>query len=119
MPKILVVDDSPAMRELVRKGVNDSLRSNCEIYEAADGEEALEAMAHEDFDLVVSDLNMPGVDGVQLVRRARELSCSVPVLMVASEADRAQEAIDAGANDCLAKPFSPEQLAEKIRRLLE
>lgn len=109
----------------------------CEFTQAENGVAALEAMDKETFDLVLSDINMPEMDGIQLVQRIRgrtktqttgegdlvlskEVKDDTPIVMITTEGglDMAQEALTAGASDYLKKPFTPEQLAEKIKPLL-
>lgn len=116
--KILVVDDSATMRKILIQALRDS--GFCaEFSEASAGLEALEQLAKLEFALVLCDVNMPAMDGVELVRRLRE-SSSVPIVMVAAPSGlaRAQEAIRAGADDCLTHPFTPEQFREKLGRFL-
>jgi two-component system chemotaxis response regulator CheY len=116
--RILVVDDSATMRKIVIQALRDS-GFHAEFCEAGDGLEALEQLAKLEIALVLCDVNMPAMDGVELVRRMRE-SSSVPVAMVAAQGGmaRAQEAIRAGADECLVHPFTPRQFREKLGRFL-
>ena len=137
MAKILVVDDSATMRKIIMKGVKSSGFDSSEFVEAADGVQALEAMSKEPFDLILSDINMPNMDGITFVRCLRDQKApettaigdkellkkvgnKVPVVMITTEGglEKAQEALAAGANDYLKKPFTPEQLAEKLTPFL-
>jgi two-component system, NtrC family, response regulator AtoC len=116
MARILVVDDDPAIRftleELLRK-------QSHEVQVAASGEEALEHL--EDVDLVVTDLAMPAMDGLELLRIARERVPSVPVLLLTAFGSEriAVNAIKAGAYDYLAKPFDNDEFRFAIERALE
>jgi len=116
--KILVVDDSATMRKIVIQAVKDS-GFQVEFAEAGDGIEALEQLGKHEFALVLSDLNMPRMDGIELVRRMRESGC-VPIVMLTAENGlaKAQEALQAGADDCLWHPFTPQQFREKLGRFL-
>ncbi len=137
MARILVVDDSATMRKIVIKSVKQAGFEDCEFLEAADGVAALETLSKEKADLILLDINMPKMDGIQLVQAVRDqlhsettsvgdiylgkrVPNAIPIVMVTTEGslEKAQEAIGAGANDYLTKPFTPEQLAEKIRPFL-
>ena len=142
MAKILVIDDSATMRKIVMKGVKSAAaavgKAEPEFVEAGDGVEALEQLAkNEGVALILCDVNMPNMDGLQFVRCVRDqkaleetnvgdksllkrVSNSTPIVMVTTEGglDKVQEALAAGANDYLKKPFTPEQLAEKIGSLI-
>lgn len=123
MQRVLVVDDSATMRKIIVKGLRDAGFDECEFSEAADGASALEALRKIDFDLVLSDINMPGMDGLALVRTARDdaaISPDLPIIMITTEGglEKVEEALAAGATDYLRKPFSTEQLQEKIAAFL-
>ena len=116
--KALVVDDSMTIRRIVIKalsmvGINDAV-------EAGDGSEALKATQEHDFDLILLDWNMPKLTGIDALRQLRESGKKTPVIMVTTEAERSRviEAIKTGANDYLIKPFSPDQLAAKVKNVL-
>jgi two-component system chemotaxis response regulator CheY len=123
MARVLVVDDSQTMRKIIVKGLRDAGFGDCEFAEAADGASALEALRKLEFDLVLSDINMPGMDGLALVRAARDdaaISADLAIVMITTEGglEKVQQAIAAGANDYLRKPFTNEQLNEKISSFL-
>jgi len=123
MSRVLVVDDSATMRKIIVKGLRDAGFGTCEFTEAADGTSALEALRKNEFDLVLSDINMPGMDGLSLVRSAREdsaISPDLPIVMITTEGglEKVEQALAAGATDYLHKPFSTQQLQEKIAALL-
>lgn len=119
--KILAVDDSPTMRRIIintlkRAGFND-------IAEATDGKDALAKMQVEEFNFVITDWNMPEMDGLTFVtnlRSSKEYE-TLPVLMVTTRSvkDDIVEAMKAGVNSYIVKPFTPETLKEKIMQVLE
>lgn len=137
MPKVLVVDDSATMRKIVMKGVSDAGYGDVEFVEASDGAEGLEQLAKNEVDLILTDVNMPNMDGLQFVRCVRDQKAlktsavgdkelikkvgnTIPIVMVTTEGglEKVQEALTAGANDYLKKPFTPAQLQEKIAPFL-
>lgn len=116
--KALVVDDSLTIRRIVIKalgivGINEAA-------EAGDGAEAVKAVAEGQFDLILMDWNMPNMTGIEALRAIRQSGNKTPVVMVTTEAEKSRviEAIKTGANDYLIKPFSPEQLAAKVKNIL-
>jgi two-component system, chemotaxis family, chemotaxis protein CheY len=117
MINVLVVDDSAVMRkviirELKKCGIED-------VTEATDGLEGLEAASKEKFDLILMDWNMPGLLGIDVVRKLREAQITTPIMMVTTEGERNNVviAIQAGANNYLVKPFSSEDFSQKIEQL--
>ena len=117
MPRVLVVDDDPQVVRLLR--VNLELEGY-EVVSAGDGNAALEAVAAQKPDLVVCDVMMPGMDGVEVVRRLRADNQTVPVVMLSAKAMRSdmRAGLDAGANEYVTKPFDPAELIEVVDRLL-
>jgi two-component system chemotaxis response regulator CheY len=118
--KILLVDDSRTMRSIQKK-VLEALGCN-EVAEAADGMEALAviASAPAGFNLIVIDWNMPNMDGITLVRKIRERDKTTPLIMATTEAEKTRvlDALKAGVNNYIIKPFTPEALLEKVRQTL-
>ncbi len=116
--KILLVDDSRTIRN-IQKNVLAQL-GHTDIVEAADGVEALSQIAAHHPDLVLIDWNMPNMDGITLVRKIRETDKKLPLIMCTTEAEKARvlEAIKAGVNNYVVKPFTGETLAEKISATL-
>jgi len=114
--KVLVVDDFSTMRRIVKNLLKQIGFTN--IDEAEDGEQAYTKLKSETFGLVVSDWNMPNLDGLGLIKKVRSDSeiNSVPILMVTAEAekDKVISAIQAGVNNYIVKPFTGEVLREKI-----
>jgi two-component system chemotaxis response regulator CheY len=86
--------------------------------EAADGEEALKAFKPGDFDLVLTDWNMPGKNGLEVIQEIRKQDAKVPIIMVTTEADKSRvlQAIQAGVSDYLVKPFTADTLREKLEK---
>ncbi len=114
--KILLVDDDPDLLSVTGFALQ---QAGLLVIKAANGAEALQAFAAEQPDLAVLDINMPGMNGFELARRLREQS-DLPVLMltVRNEEQDVVRALELGADDYLAKPFSPKVLVARIRALL-
>jgi two-component system response regulator MprA len=117
MPRVLVVDDDPQVVRLLR--VNLELEGY-DVVSASDGQQALDAVDADSPDLVVCDVMMPGMDGVEVVRRLRADNKTVPVVMLSAKAMRSdmRAGLDAGANEYVTKPFDPAELIEVVDRLL-
>jgi two-component system chemotaxis response regulator CheY len=119
--KILVVDDFSTMRRIVKNLLRDLGFSN--THEADDGTSAWPMLQNGDFDFVVTDWNMPGMTGIDLLKkiRADERLKGTPVLMVTAEAKRDQivAAAQAGVNGYVVKPFTAAALKEKIEKIFE
>lgn len=117
--KVLLVDDSGVMRKIIARNLNSLWIDD--VVEAADGVEALEAFGDgEGIDLVVTDWNMPNMNGLDLVKTIRKNGHKVPIMMVTTESEREQvlAAIQAGVNDYLVKPFDQDMLTMKLERVL-
>ena len=116
--RILAVDDEAVIREGLKR-VFSGERYRVEAH--AGGRSALERLQEEVFDLVITDLKMPGMDGLELLRSIRILQPEVPVIVITgySTIDSAVEAMKNGATDYVAKPFTPEAIREKVERALE
>jgi two-component system chemotaxis response regulator CheY len=119
--KILVVDDFSTMRRIVKNLLNELGYSD--ITEADDGKTALPLLQGGQFDFVITDWNMPGMPGIELLRhiRADERLKGIPVLMVTAEAQREQiiEAAKAGVSGYIVKPFTGVTLKEKLDKIFE
>jgi two-component system, chemotaxis family, chemotaxis protein CheY len=119
MARILAVDDSAAMRQMV--GITLTSAGH-DVEQACDGHEALQIAERQKFDLVLTDVNMPNMDGLTLVRelRSRVRYRHTPLLVLTTEATEAkkQEGKAAGATGWLVKPFNPERLLAVIARVL-
>lgn len=119
--KVLVVDDFPTMRRIVKNLLKQLGFENIE--EAENGEDALRKLKSGDFGLVVSDWNMPVMEGIELLRRVRsdpQLK-DIPFLMVTAEAEKEKviEAIKAGVDNYIVKPFTGEVLKEKLEKIAQ
>lgn len=116
--KALVVDDSAVMRRITKRALAAAGVEN--IDEATDGAQALEIVSKSDYALVLMDWNMPNMTGIEAVRAIRGQGNDVPIIMVTTESERSRvlEAIKAGVNDYVMKPFTAEGLAERIRDVL-
>jgi two-component system chemotaxis response regulator CheY len=119
--KFLVVDDFSTMRRIIKNLLNDLGYSN--VTEADDGQTALPMLQTGQFDFLVTDWNMPGMPGLDLLKavRADPKLAKMPVLMLTAEAKREQiiEAAQAGVNGYVIKPFTAVTLKEKIDKILE
>ena len=120
---VLIVDDSPAMRAFVKRVVTLSGFDMGACLEAANGSEALDVLHKEWVDVILTDINMPVMNGQEFVRNlaADENFRSIPVLVVSTDRteDRIREMISLGAKGYVPKPFQPEQLREELERVLE
>ncbi|MBI4231249.1 MAG: response regulator [Planctomycetes bacterium] len=119
LSSVLLVDDSAVMRMHVARTLRQAGYAGLTITQASDGEEALQHLQAHRFDLVISDLHMPRLDGLELVRRIRAAGLDVPVLLVTAEgsARKQTEAVVSGVTAYLTKPVTPDQLREKIEPL--
>lgn len=119
--KILIVDDFSTMRRIIKNLLRDLGFTNTQ--EADDGSSALPLLKSADFDFLITDWNMPGMTGIDLLKavRADDKLKSLPVLMVTAEAKREQiiEAAQAGVNGYVVKPFTAQALKEKIEKIFE
>ncbi|CAH7346619.1 chemotaxis protein CheY [Vibrio chagasii] len=119
--KILVIDDFPTMRKIIKSLLGELGYSD--IDEAENGLEGLKLMRACNYDLVISDWNMPTLDGVQMVQQMRKMKDlkATPVLMVTAEAKREQiiYAAQAGVNGYIVKPFNGATLREKIDKIMQ
>ncbi len=119
--KFLIVDDFPTMRRIVKNLLGDLGYAN--TVEADDGNTALPMLKAGGIEFVVTDWNMPGMTGIELLRAIRSdpATASLPVLMVTAEANKEQivEAAKAGVNGYIIKPFTAETLKEKLDRIIQ
>ena len=116
---ILVVDDSASMRNLVNMTLNDD---GFEVIEAFDGQDALRKLAGQKIHLVISDVNMPNMDGITFVTEMKKLPAYkfVPVIMLTTEGsdEKKKAGQAAGAKAWVVKPFQPAQMLAAVRKLL-
>lgn len=120
--RVLIVDDSPVMRTFIRRIIVLSGMEGAEFLEASDGCEALKLLRAQWVDVVLTDINMPSMDGEQLVRclEADDLLKSVPVVIVSTDSteSRMRQMLALGARGYVKKPFLPETLREELERVL-
>ena len=116
----LVVEDSPTMRQLIVLAL--SRIRGLTVVEADDGVAALRVMAGQRFDIILTDINMPIMDGLKLVRRIRgdEATAKVPIVIITTEggAEDRQRALNLGANAYITKPIQAPQVISKVKELL-
>lgn len=116
---IMTVDDSPSMRMLLKAALTDL---GYKVLEAEDGVEALERLGGVEPDLLITDINMPRLDGFGLIERVRQQDRhrNLPILVLTTESsdEKKQRARSAGATGWIVKPFHPDKLAAAIRRVL-
>jgi len=119
----LIVDDSSVMRKIVERALRQAGLSLNKVHEASSGVEALDLLKSERVQLILSDINMPMMDGLEFLRqlRAQQLAPDVPVVMITTESseEHVREAILAGAQGYIRKPFTAEQVKERVLPLLE
>lgn len=118
----LIVDDSSVMRKIVERALRQAGLTITSLFEASSGIEALDILRQKKVDLILSDINMPNMDGLEFLRqlRASDLAPDVPVVMITTESseDHVREAITAGAQGYIRKPFTPEQVKERVLPLI-
>lgn len=116
MPSVLIVDDEAPLRDLIRAYLE---REGYTVREATTGKEALASIAHTQPDVVVLDLMLPEIDGIEVCRRIRTTS-EVYIIMLTARADEVDRVVglEVGADDYLTKPFSPRELVARIRAVL-
>ena len=120
--KVLVVEDSPSMRSYVAN-IIESGADDVEIVEAENGYEALKSLPHHKFDAILTDINMPDINGLELVSflKNHPIYKTIPIMVISTESreeDR-KRAAALGAEEYLVKPFQAGDLIQKLRRLLK
>jgi len=117
--RVLIVDDSPTMRQMVSFTLREA---NFDVLEAENGQDALKKVEGQKFDLILTDLNMPVMDGITFIRNARGLTTTkyTPILMLTTEsqAEKKSEGKAAGATGWIVKPFDPPKLLAVIGKVL-
>lgn len=120
--RVLVVDDSSTMRKIVSRGLRQAGLDFDEILEAGDGQEALNLLENESVDIILSDINMPNMDGIEFLRQKKEIDAikNIPVVMITTEggADIIGEAKNLGAAGNIKKPFTPDKINEVLGAIL-
>lgn len=120
--KVLIVDDSAVMRKIVGRSLCQAGLDTLVVLEAGNGNEGLEILKTKSVDLILSDINMPSMDGLEFIRQiaAQKLAPGVPVLMITTESSEVhvKEAIQAGAGGYIRKPFTADQVKQRVLSLL-
>lgn len=121
--RALIVDDSSVMRKIVERALRQAGLELGVVHEAGSGTEGLEVLRSRQVDLILSDINMPAMDGLEFLRqmRAQNLAPGVPVVMITTESseEHVKQAIQAGAEGYIRKPFTAEQVKERVLPLVE
>jgi two-component system chemotaxis response regulator CheY len=121
--RALIVDDSSVMRKIVERSLRQAGVEPLVVFEASSGIEGLDLLKAQKVDLILSDINMPSMDGLDFLRqiRAQNLAPGVPVVMITTESseEHVKQAIQAGAQGYIRKPFTVEQVRERVLSLLK
>src|SRR5208283_3882542 len=120
--RALIVDDSTVMRKIVERSLRQAGLDPLVVFEAGSGSEGLDVLKAQKVDLILSDINMPSMDGLEFLRqlRVQNLAPGVPVVMITTESSMefVQQAIQAGAQGYIRKPFTAEQVKERVLPLV-
>jgi two-component system chemotaxis response regulator CheY len=120
--RAMIVDDSSVMRKIVERALRQAGLDPLVVYEAGSGVDGLELLKTKTVDLILSDINMPSMDGLEFLRqvRAQNLAPNVPVVMITTESseEHVKQAILAGAQGYIRKPFTAEQVKERVLPLI-
>lgn len=120
MANVLIVDDSSTMRKIISRSLRQAGLAVDDIFEAGDGIEGLSVLSEKNVNLILSDINMPNMDGLEFIKQVRANGNTVPIVMITTEGgeDIINEALSSGASASIKKPFTPDQLNEKLGGLL-
>lgn len=120
--RTLIVDDSSVMRKIVMRSLRQAGLELLTVHEAGSGVEGIEVLKGQAVDLILSDINMPVMDGLEFLRqiRAQNLAPGVPVVMITTESseEHVRQAIQVGARGYIRKPFTAEQVKERVLPLV-
>jgi two-component system chemotaxis response regulator CheY len=120
--RTLIVDDSSVMRKIVERSLRQAGLELLVVLEAGSGTEGLDLLRAQAVDLILSDINMPAMDGLEFLRqiRAQNLAPGVPVVMITTESseEHVRQAIEAGAKGYIRKPFTAEQVKDRVLPLV-
>ena len=120
--RTLIVDDSSVMRKIVERSLRQAGLDALVVHEAGSGVEGLEVLKSQPVDLILSDIDMPAMDGLEFLRqiRVQNLAVGIPVVMITTESseEHVKQAIEAGAKGYIRKPFTAEQVKERVLPLL-
>jgi two-component system chemotaxis response regulator CheY len=121
-PDVLIIDDSAAIRKILQRVLRQTGMAIGEILEAGDGQEALELLKTRNFGLVLSDINMPKMDGLRMLAAMKNVPAwrHIPVVMITTEGGETKvaEAVKLGAAGYVRKPFTADQIKEKLAGIL-
>ena len=121
--RALIVDDSSVMRKIIERALRQAGIEVSELREAGNGAEALAVLAQSGVDLILCDINMPIMDGLEFVRRLKDMKNAngVPVVMITTEGSESHvvQALSMGAKGYIRKPFTPDQVKEHVLPLLQ
>ncbi len=119
---VLIVDDSAAIRKILQRVLRQTEMPIGNILEAGDGVEALALLEQQQVGLILSDINMPNMDGLEMLGKVKSMEAykSVPVIMITTEGNqnKVMEAVSLGASGYVRKPFTTEQIKEKLTGLV-
>jgi two-component system, chemotaxis family, chemotaxis protein CheY len=118
--RVLIVDDSPVMRTFIRRVMDMSGFEVGACFQASDGQEALDVLSREWVDVILTDINMPNMNGEELLRFIASKKIDIPVVVVSTDATevRVSQMLTLGAKGYVKKPFAPEVLREELERVL-
>ena len=120
--RTLIVDDSSVMRKIVERALRQAGLDPLVVHEAGSGSRRAGSFETQPVDLILSDINMPAMDGLEFLRqiRAQNLAAGIPVVMITTESseEHVKQAIEAGAKGYIRKPFTAEQVKERVLPLL-
>ncbi len=120
--RALIVDDSSVMRKIIERSLRQAGLESLLVFEAASGIEGLVILKSKQVDIILSDINMPSMDGLEFVRqlRSQQLAPGVPVVMITTESseEHVKQAIQAGAMGYIRKPFTADQVKQRVLSLL-
>ncbi len=121
--RVLIVDDSSVMRKIVERSLRQANIPIAQVFEAGNGEEALGVLGHDKVDLILCDINMPVMDGLEFVKHLPgvENAKGTPVVMITTEGseNHVVQALSAGARGYIRKPFTPDLVTSRILSVLE
>lgn len=121
--KALIVDDSSVMRKIVERSLRQAGLELAQVFEAGNGAEALSVVANDKVDLILTDINMPVMDGLEFVRQMQSIDASkkAPIVMITTEGSESHvvQALQLGARGYIRKPFTPDQVKEHVIPVLE
>jgi two-component system, chemotaxis family, chemotaxis protein CheY len=120
--RALIIDDSSVMRKIVERSLRQAGLESLVVFEAGSGIEALQILKSKEVDLILSDINMPSMDGLEFVRQlhSQQLAPEVPIVMITTESseEHVKQAIQAGARGYIRKPFTADQVKQRVLPLL-